>query len=156
MGLNRTHNENNKKKKLTMRNKQEPARATGMATEVSLSIGPFRWVCLWMLWNNRCLSMSCSLGLKGSSATILQYHALQKIKTLNLLISLRIFYGLHEQAFNNFISQILTGDISIIFYQYKKIWPFFASSITIWALPKHNLCLLMMLNDSEFAVSTIF
>ena len=34
---------------LTMRYRQEPARARGMATEVTLSIGPFKWVCLWML-----------------------------------------------------------------------------------------------------------
>ena len=48
------------------------ARAAGMATEVILSIGPFRYVCLWMLWKNCCFSKSLSLGTKGGSV-ILHY-----------------------------------------------------------------------------------
>lgn len=57
--------------RLTMRKMEEPAKASGMATDVILSIGPLRWVCLWMFWYNLCFSISFSLGLKGVSFTIL-------------------------------------------------------------------------------------
>ena len=59
-------------KRLTIRAMEVAARAAGMATEVILSIGPFRYVCLWMLWKNRCFSKSLSLGTKGGSV-ILHY-----------------------------------------------------------------------------------
>lgn len=67
--------------KLTMRYKEEVARAAGMAMEVILSRGPFKYVCLWMLWNNFCFSKRSSLDLKGVS-DILHHQVVKTPKRL--------------------------------------------------------------------------
>jgi len=53
--------------KLTIRYNEDAANASGIATEVILSYGPFKYVCLWTLWKYFCFSIIFSRGLNGGS-----------------------------------------------------------------------------------------
>ena len=75
---------------------EEAARAAGMATEVILSRGPFRYACLWILWKYFCFSNSFSLGLKGAS-DILHHLVRKKIGCLNIYMKRETCYNLKNR-----------------------------------------------------------
>lgn len=52
---------------LTIRYNEDAAKASGIATDVILSYGPFKYVCLGTCWKYFCFSTSFSRGLKGGS-----------------------------------------------------------------------------------------
>lgn len=92
------------KKKLTIRNNEEPAKASGMATEVILSNGPFRYVCLWRFWKYLCFSISFSRGLKGGSVIL---HYVLKSNDMHLKATSKTRPSSHTKAH---------GDMLLIFY----------------------------------------
>ena len=63
------------------------ARARGIATEVTLSRGPFRYVCLWICWKYFCLSISFSLGKNGASRSAILKRALKINSSVKIRMS---------------------------------------------------------------------
>ena len=109
---------------LTIRKIEVAARAAGMATEVILSIGPLRYVCLWMLWKYFCFSKSFSLGLKGASNILHQWvKRKEKEKTCFQRLNIKLLpSNVHSWfwAFLILCGLLLCVDLQI--YSFIRFW----------------------------------